>query len=154
MGTVRWIDKTLKSLYNASIRFINFEDRMTTMKKQIIGILAAVMLIISLTACSSGPDKYLGTYKLSKFKGMDINTAQSLYTAGEGEGNLEDMFVLTLKTGGKAIFKVDGSSQEIDYKIVKNQIELISSDNTLTGTILNGVISFKISTFEIEMSKQ
>lgn len=123
------------------------------MKKRMISLVLVIAAIMMLVGCSGG-SKVTGTYKLTKFMGMDIEQANSLYGLGGGEGSLEDMFLLTLKSGGKCDFEVDGEKQEVDYKINGENIELSYEGESISGTIKDGVITLSIQEFELEFTKK
>ncbi|MCR5005041.1 MAG: hypothetical protein K6A77_03965 [Clostridiales bacterium] len=123
------------------------------MKRRIIALVLLVAALIALVGCSGGGGA-TGTYKLTKFMGMEIEQANSLYGLGGGEGSLEDMFVLTLKSGGKADFEVDGEKQEVNYKISGENIELSLDGESINGTIKDKVITLSVEGIELEFTKK
>lgn len=123
------------------------------MKRRIIALVLLIAALTALVGCSGGGG-FTGTYKLTKFMGMEIEQANSLYGLGGGEGSLEDMFIITLKSGGKADFEVDGEKQEVNYKISGENIELSLDGESINGTIKDKVITLSVEGIELEFTKK
>lgn len=123
------------------------------MKRRIIALVLLLVAMAVLAGCSRVGGA-TGTYKLTKFMGMDIEQANALYGMGGGEGSLEDMFIITLKAGGKADFEIEGEKQEVDYKIDGENIVLSYQGESLSGTIKDGVITLSVEGIELEFTKK
>ena len=123
------------------------------MKRRIVAMVLLVVALVALVGCSSGGG-VTGTYKLTKFMGMDIEQANSLYGLGGGEGSLEEMFIITLKSGGKCDFEIDGEKQEVDYKISGENITMSYQGESISGTIKGGVITLSVEGIELEFTKK
>ena len=75
--------------------------------KRIVALLLVAICVVSFVGCSGG-SVATGVYKLESFMGMDIDAANELYGANGGEGSIDELFILELKSGNKAVFTIQG----------------------------------------------
>ena len=121
--------------------------------KKLIALALVMIAVVSLVGCG-GKNGATGTYKIVSFMGMEIEQANSLYNLGGGEGNIEDLFVLQLQSGGKATFTSNGQKAEGTYSIDGKSISLTVEGETLTGTIEDGKITLSIEGIELVFEKK
>ena len=105
--------------------------------KKLLSILFIVVLITATTACGKN---MIGTYKLMKLESSGENfTAKDLETLGI-------KMQLVIKDNGKAVFSIDGDSQELTY----NDKEFIGN-NVETGE--KEIIPYQLDGNKIIMEK-
>ncbi len=106
------------------------------MKKlyKLLGILmAAMVLMLSLSACSSSePDPNSGVYS-----GV---SAELMGVSMELVDILEDEIVIELKDGGKAIFRYEGDSYKMKWSMDGSSFQASGGGATLNGTLSDGTM--------------
>ena len=137
------------------------------MKRTMAILLLAVLLLGLLAACggskNSGgsgslatPEPYLGVYKFSKMPGMTAQEYADLLEISLEEA--QKFMILELKSGGQGILSVDEEAQDITWKVDGEKFTLTAKDengqdDTVEGTIKDGVITLDLEGEFIELSK-
>ena len=121
--------------------------------KRIVALLLVAICVVSFVGCSGG-SVATGVYKLESFMGMDIDAANELYGANGGEGSIDELFILELKSGNKAVFTIQGEKAELDYKISGDTITLSGQGESLSGTFKDGKITLSIEGVELIFAKK
>ena len=120
--------------------------------------MAAMMLVFALAACGSSgggsaaaDDPNLGLYKLSSVMGFSLEEYAQMMEVSEEEA--ADSMTLELKADGKADMTVDGEAQSLDWSITDGTLTLTDGQETLEGTVEDGVITLDIEGAEIVFAK-
>ena len=130
------------------------------MKKSIklISLLMTLMLVLALAACggSSGggaaaDDPNLGLYKMSSLMGFSLEEYAEMLEITEEEA--ADSMTLELKADGKADMTIDGDVQTLDWSVEGDAITLTDGEESLEGTLADGVITLDIEGMEIVFTK-
>ncbi|MBR5701870.1 MAG: hypothetical protein IKX47_05330 [Oscillospiraceae bacterium] len=138
------------------------------MKKTIAIIMLAVLLLGLLAACggksgggsgdsgSVGNDPLLGTYKFSKMVDMTVQEYADL--VGLSLEEAQAFMIIELLSGGKGTLSVEGQVQNITWKTEGEKFTLTAKDennqdDTVEGTIKDGVITLDLEGDFIELSK-
>ena len=113
------------------------------MKRTIAIVLAVLLMLGAMAACQNNGGNNggtaggaEGTYVLKSILGMDVATYASML--GIDAAEVENMFKLELKSGGKAVFTSDGDSVEADWSQNGSKIVLTVEGQTLMEATLNG----------------
>ena len=137
------------------------------MKKTIAILMLAVLLLGLLAACggksgggsgsgSVANDPLLGTYKFSKMGNMPVQEYAELLELSLEEA--QKFMIIELKSGGKGTLSVEGEVQNITWKTEGETFTLTAKDennrdDTVEGTIKDGVITLDLEGEFIELSK-
>lgn len=133
------------------------------MKKTIAILMLAVLLLGLMAACggksgggSVGNDPLLGTYKFSKMGNMPVQEYAELLELSLEEA--QKFMIIELKSGGKGTLSVEGEVQNITWKTEGETFTLTAKDennrdDTVEGTIKDGVITLDLEGEFIELSK-
>lgn len=133
------------------------------MKKTIAILMLAVLLLGLMAACggksgggSVGNDPLLGTYKFSKMGNMPVQEYAELLELSLEEA--QKFMIIELKSGGKGTLSVEGEVQNITWKTEGEKFTLTAKDennrdDTVEGTIKDGVITLDLEGEFIELSK-
>lgn len=137
------------------------------MKKTIAILMLAVLLLGLLAACggksgggngsgSVANDPLLGTYKFSKMGNMPVQEYAELLELSLEEA--QKFMIIELKSGGKGTLSVEGEVQNITWKTEGEKFTLTAKDendqdDTVEGTIKDGVITLDLEGEFIELSK-
>ena len=133
------------------------------MKRTMAILLLAVLLLGLLAACggksgggSVANDPLLGTYKFSKMGNMPVQEYAELLELSLEEA--QKFMIIELKSGGKGTLSVEGEVQNITWKTEGEKFTLTAKDennqdDTVEGTIKDGVITLDLEGEFIELSK-
>ena len=130
------------------------------MKKTIAILMLSVLLLGLLAACGgksgAGNDPLLGTYKFSKMVDMTVQEYADLIGISLEEA--QKFMVIELLSGGKGTLSVEGEVQNITWKTEGEKFTLTAKDennqdDTVEGTIKDGVITLDLEGEFIELSK-
>lgn len=125
---------------------------------KIISLLLTLMLVLALAACggSSGggtaaDDPNLGMYKLSNIMGFSLEEYAEMLEITPEEA--ADSMTLELKSDGKADMVIDGDAQTLDWSVTDGTLTLTDGQESLEGTVADGVITLDIEGMEIVFAK-
>ena len=130
------------------------------MKKniKIVSVLLAFMLVLALAACggsggggAAADDPNLGVYKLSSLMGFSLEEYAEMLEITPEEA--ADSMTLELKADGKADMTIDGDAQTLDWSVDGDAITLTDGEESLEGTIADGVITLDIEGMEMSFTK-
>ncbi len=120
--------------------------------KKILAMLLAVGLVVSMLAgCGGGADAdnpNLGVYKIQSLSGMTIEDLNDLL----GE-DYSEMITIELKAGGKGEMTVEGDGGKIKWSMDGDNITIEDASDSLTGTLVDGVMTLDFDGEEVVMVK-
>lgn len=115
--------------------------------KWVAFVLAAMLAIGSLSACSNDPNT--GTYKLTSFMGFSTEEYHSL--TGQ---DMSDLMEIELKSGGNAIIITNGESGNAKWKLSGDELTITDNEEELTGTLTDGKLTLYVNGVELVFEKQ
>lgn len=130
------------------------------MKKniKIISLLLTFMLVLALAACggsggggAAAEDPNLGVYKMSSLMGFTLEEYAKMLEITPEEA--ADSMTLELKADGKADMTIDGDTQTLDWSLNGDAITLTDGQESLEGTLTDGVITLNIEGMEMTFTK-
>ena len=125
-------------------------------KMKLFSLFLALVMFFALAACGGSgggdaDDPNLGMYKLQSMMGFTV--AEYAEMMGVTEEEAADSMTLELKSGGKAVFTTDGDPSNLKWSVEGDTITLSDSQDTLEGTISDGVITLNIEGAELVLAK-
>lgn len=124
---------------------------------KLLSLVLALMLVLALAACggsgggAAADDPNLGTYKLQSLMGFSV--AEYAEMMGVTEEEAADSMALELKADGKAEWTIDGEAQSLDWSMEGETITFTDGQETLEGTLVDGVITLDMEGMEISLAK-
>ena len=121
--------------------------------KKILSLALALMMLLSLAACGGKDggktDPTLGKYVGQEYTAGDDEWIPMDAAYGSGENYIE------LKSGGKAVFCIDGDADEVKWSLDKDGVfKLTDSDMECVGTLKDGLITIDFWGFGLTMTFQ
>lgn len=124
-------------------------------KSTLYSLFLALTLVFVLAACGGSggdaDDPNLGMYKLQSMMGFTLSEYAEMMEITEEEA--ADSMTLELKSGGKATFTTDGDPSNLNWSVDGDTITLSDSQDTLEGTIADGVITLDFEGVELVLAK-
>ena len=124
-------------------------------KMKLFSLFLAATLVLALAACGGSggdaDDPNLGTYKLQSMMGFTLSEYAEMMEITEEEA--ADSMTLELKSGGKATFTTDGDPSNGEWSVDGDKLTISDSQDTLEGTISDGVITLNIEGVELVLAK-
>jgi major membrane immunogen (membrane-anchored lipoprotein) len=114
------------------------------MKKRVLAVVLAALLLASLLAACGGSgktdSKYVGKYYTSKISDWTVQEYADLL--GMSLEEAKEFMWVELKDGGKGTFNSDGEAEEVSWKVEGEKLTLSAQGDAMEGTIKDGVITF------------
>ena len=106
--------------------------------KKMIAMLLAVVMILSLCACSGKEydEALLGVYTCYEIEAIGY--------AMSPDEVWSDTCTIELKQGGKGSMHIDGEDASVKYDIVGESIEITVEGETATGSLVDGIIEVEL----------
>lgn len=116
--------------------------------KKMIAMLLAVVMILSLCACSGKEydEALLGVYTCYEIEAIGY--------AMSPDEVWSDTCTIELKQGGKGSMHIDGEDASVKYDIVGESIEITVEGETATGSLVDGIIEVELMGLTMRLAQE